>query len=374
MTHRPSRSEDLEPSPDSADTRPLVITADEPLLDEVVRLCAAAGVEAQVAGDTTAGRRHWFQAPLVVLGDDLAGQMCESAPPRRQNVAVVTTDADDAGVWVRAVGVGADQVYAVPAEQDRMIEVLANCLDGAAPEARVIAVVGGSGGAGASCFAGALALTAARSGDDTLLVDADPLGGGIDMVLGNEEVNGLRWPDLAMTHGRINGRSLRQALPRVAGLSMLSWDRGDLLAVPADSLRSVLVAGQRAHDLVVVDVPRRLDPAAEEVLARASITVLVVTAEIRAVAASARVLGRLRQLSAPIGLVVRGPGPTGLDADLVSDTLELPLMARMRHDTRAARAIDDGLGPSLRRRSALMAASRRALERVPVLEGRGWAQ
>lgn len=358
------------PPQDDAVVRPLVVTADETLLDELLRLCAAAGVDAQVAPDPFTARRHWIQAPLVVLGDDLAAQMCESCPPRRANVAVVTADADDASVWARAVGVGADQVYAVPDEQDRLIEVLANCLDRPGRDARVIAVVGGSGGAGASCFAASVALTASRASHDTLLVDADPLGGGVDMVLGNEDVNGLRWPDLAATQGRISGRSLRQALPRDAGLSMLSWDRGDLLTIPVESMRSVLTAAQRSHDLVVVDVPRRFDPAAEEALVRASSTLLVVTAEIRAVAAAARMLSQLQQVSTDVGLVVRGPGPTGLDADIVSDTLSLPLIARMRNDARVSRSIDDGLGPAPRKRGTLAAAARQTLEWLPTAGSR----
>ena len=46
----------------------------------------------------------------------------------------------------------------------------------------VVAVIGGSRGAGASVFATALAQAAA----DALLIDADPWGGGIDLVFGSE--------------------------------------------------------------------------------------------------------------------------------------------------------------------------------------------
>lgn len=365
--HPGAMSKDLAPD-DSAQLderlRPLVVTADDGLLDDVVRLCAAAGVSAQVARDEAAARREWAESPLVIVGDDLAEVVAESEPGRRANVAVVTTAAGDATVWARAVRLGADQVHALPHDQDRLVEALAACLDGPGGDATLVAVVGGSGGAGASCFAGALALTASREGYDTLLLDADPLGGGIDMVLGDEDVQGVRWSDLAATQGRISGASLRRALPRSSGLSMLSWDRGDTPAVPAEAMRSVLAAARRSHDLVVVDVPRRLDPAGEEVLTRAATTLLVVAAEIRAVAAATRVLGQLRAVTAEVGLVVRGPGPTGLDAETVSRTLGLSLTASMRNDARIARAIDEGLGPSTRRRSALASASRTVLARL----------
>lgn len=364
---------DLLPGPASAvardaayesRSRPLVVTADEQLLEELLRLCAAAGVTPFVAADVGAARRSWSSAPLVVVGDDLAEAVATAAPVRRAGVAVVTSDTSGAGVWARAVAIGADQVYAVPGEQDRVIESLANCLDNHGVEAPIVSVVGGCGGAGASCLAGALALIAARDDHAALLVDADPLGGGIDMVLGNESVVGLRWPDLAATEGRISGHSLRRALPKVGGLSMLSWDRGDLLTIPPESMQSVLAAARRAHELIVVDVPRRFDDAAQEALIRSSLTLLVVPADVRAIAAATRLLNPLRELASDIRLVVRGPGPSGLDADVVCDTLVLPVAARMRSDPRLARSVDEGLGPSLRRRSPVAAAARAVLDSI----------
>ena len=68
-------------------------------------------------------------------------------------------------------------------------------------------MIAGRGGAGASVFATALAQTAA----DALLVDADPCGGGIDLVLGCERETGLRWPDLTLQGGRLSYTALRDA-------------------------------------------------------------------------------------------------------------------------------------------------------------------
>ena len=64
----------------------------------------------------------------------------------------------------------------------------------------VVAVIGGCGGAGASLFAVALA----QAATDALLVDLDPWGGGIDLLVGGEATPGLRWPDLALQGGRLN--------------------------------------------------------------------------------------------------------------------------------------------------------------------------
>jgi len=349
--------------------RPLVVTADDRLLDDLLRLCAAAGVTPEVARDASAARRVWGSVRLVVVGPDRAVEVAAMSPARRDGVVLVGTDADDASMWVRAVSLGAEHVLVLPGQQDTLIELLAGCLDGAVRRAITLSVVGGRGGAGASTLAAALAATATDRGLGTLLVDADPLGGGIDMVLGTEDAVGLRWPDLASASGRLAAQSLREALPQVRSLRMLSWDRGDLVTIPVPSMRAVLTAGQRGHDVVIVDCPRRLDGAAVEALTRSTMTLLLVPAEVRAIAAATRVLASLRAVAAPISLVVRGPGPSGLDASVVADALELPLAAAMRPERGIAEWLDEGLGPVRRRRGPLVGCCASLLDRLGVLGG-----
>src|SRR5690606_25835346 len=77
----------------------------------------------------------------------------------------------------------------------------------------------------------------------TLLVDADPLGGGLDLVLGWEQLEGLRWPALTQTDGRVDPPALVQALPRRGDLGVLSWDRGELPEVPAEAMAATTDAG-----------------------------------------------------------------------------------------------------------------------------------
>jgi secretion/DNA translocation related CpaE-like protein len=349
--------------------RPLLVTADNDLLDDLLRLCAAAGVTPEVAGDAGSARRAWGAAGLVVVGEDQAADVAGLDPGRRDGVVVVGHDGDDASLWVRAVALGAEHVLALPAQQDALIELLAGCLDGSTRRALTVSIVGGRGGCGASTLAAALALTGADRGLRTFLVDADPLGGGIDMVLGSEDAVGLRWPDLASASGRLAAPSLREALPSVRALRVLSWDRGDVLTIPAESMRSVLTAAQRAHDLVVVDCPRRLDAAAEEALARSAVVLLLVPAEVRAIAAATRVLGQLRVVAGRICLVARSPGPTGLDAGVVADILDLPLLAHMRPEKGIAQWLDEGLGPMRRRRGALAGCCTDLLDGLAVVGG-----
>lgn len=96
--HPPSGDEP-GPAQASPPERPLVVTADPDLLDDLLRLAAAAGVEPQVANDTVAARSAWTTAPVVLAGDDLSGALIRAAPARRQGVVLVSRAVDDGEVW-----------------------------------------------------------------------------------------------------------------------------------------------------------------------------------------------------------------------------------------------------------------------------------
>ena len=66
---------------------------------------------------------------------------------------------------------------------------------------------------------------------DALLVDVDPWGGGIDLVLGSEDEPGLRWPDLALQGGRLS-TAVREALPRTAGSACCRAAAPDATSTP----------------------------------------------------------------------------------------------------------------------------------------------
>ncbi|HET7328671.1 MAG TPA: septum site-determining protein Ssd [Nocardioidaceae bacterium] len=343
--------------------RPLIVTGDEALLDVLLRLTAAAGVTPEVVHDPGLVRRAWAAAPLVVLGQDLAASIDATVLGRRDAVYAVVTNPDDIAVWESAVAAGAEKVLVLPEAEAWLRDRFADTADGGPTRALTIAVLGGCGGAGASTLAATLGATAARGGSQALCVDADPLGGGIDLALGSEHVPGARWPDLLATTGRVSAPSLRQALPAHAGLSVLSWDRDDLLVLPPEVMGGVLAAGRRGGDLVVVDLPRRLDGSGHEVLLASDLVLLVVPAEVRAVAAASRVLRQLSGMEGRIELVVRGPGPAGLHGALVADNLDVPLAADMRSDRGLAADIDLGRGPWGRTRGPLVRACRSILDR-----------
>ncbi|MCW2756378.1 MAG: septum site determining protein [Nocardioidaceae bacterium] len=355
-------------------TAPLLVTDDDALLDDLLRLAAAAGVVLDVASDVSAAQRAWSGAGLVLVGCDLAGPVAAASPPRRTGVQLLVRGRAPDELFRTALALGAENVAELPASESWLVETLTDAADGGASAGSLVAVVGGSGGAGASVFAGALALTLGRRGS-ALLVDADPWGAGADRLLGMEGVEGVRWDAIASTTGRLSARSLRQALPSRDGVAVLTWTATTLRRrapvdrpLPLFAVREVLSAGTRGNDAVVVDLPRRPDPVVDEVLARADHVVLVCGVTVAAATAASRIAPRLAVLSAAKHLVVRGSG--GVEPGEVARLLSVPLAAAMPDQRGVDESVDLGAGPLRSRRGALARAASLVADRV----GPGLAQ
>jgi hypothetical protein len=90
-------------------------------------------------------------------------------------------------------------------------------------------------------------------------------------------------------------------------------------------VRAVLAAGRRRGGAVVVDLPRRIDEGVAEALAQIDIGLLVVPAELRAVAAASRVASAFGMVLRDLRVAVRGPYAPGLDDQDIARLLGLPL-------------------------------------------------
>lgn len=351
----------------------LLVTADAALTEDVRRLASAVGVAVDVHPDGEAVGPAWSAARAILLGADAAAV---GAPSRRPGVVLVARDGSDA-VWRLAVEAGAEAVARLPDDQAWLVERLACAVDGPATSGRVVGVVGGRGGAGASTLAAGLAAAASWAGLSTLLVDGDPGGGGLDLLLGLEAEPGLRWVDLRDVRGVLRAAVLHDGLPVADGVRLLSHGRGDLGPVPVAALEAVLDAGRRGHDVVVTDLQRTDDPATTGALRRLDACVLVVPAEVRASAAAAVLAPHLRRHVADVRLVVRGPAPTGLAAEVVADTVGLPLAAVWPDDPRLAVDGDHGRAPGRRPGSSLARLARRLLAELAEADAaapRAWRQ
>ncbi|WP_333618348.1 hypothetical protein [Dietzia sp.] len=125
---------------------------------------------------------------------------------------------------------------------------------------RHLAVFGAHGGAGASTFACASALLAARE-TETVLVEATPSGPGLDLLLGIESAQGMRLGDIRAGSGTIEAEQLRAALPRRGSLAVAAGSAGGRTVAggrsPAgddtDAALAVAHAARRGGLLVVSD-------------------------------------------------------------------------------------------------------------------------
>lgn len=254
---------------------------------------------------------------------DAAALRTERGAPRRDGAPLlVVTDSPSvpAGVWQAALAAGARAVLPLPAGSDELLSRLAE-LARPRSSALLLGVVGGCGGAGASSFAARLA-AAARSRGPVTLVDADPLGGGADLLVEAPVREGIRWQEAAGL-GPDDGEALRAGLPSVDQVRLLVSGEGP--GPTAQSLPPVLSALAPLGGTVLVDPGPDLVPAAAEHLHR---LLVVVPSCDHAVRATAR---RLRAWQLPDGLahlVVRRSGP--LAPSEVCEDLDLPLAASFR--------------------------------------------
>ncbi len=326
-------------------TRPLLVSDDSALIDEVLRLAAATNVDVHLAADPESARRQWSRAPLVIVGADLAARMAGLRPERRPDVVLVGRQIGDED-WQRAVTLGAEHVAALPDSERWLADRLADSGEGPSRSGLIVAVMSCGGGSGASTLATVMAAHAAQD-RRTLLVDLDPVGGGLDVLVGVEDVTAARWADLADTRGRLSPATLEQALPAWAGASVLSWGRDGPARLTPDPVASVLDAGERGFDLVIVDLPRTVDDVTELVLGRARRTVLVASAHVRGVAAASRLGAVLRDRCASLGVVVRRD-QRGVSSGSVSAVLADEVLGELPYSSALVRRCDAGEGPALR--------------------------
>jgi secretion/DNA translocation related CpaE-like protein len=338
----------------------VVITADAELLDHVLSVTAAVGVEPQVASDPGAVRPWWTSASTVLVGVDQAGAVAAMVLPRRAEVYLVGLDHDRDDVLGWSMPLGA-AILTLPSGASRLATALTDASGQRTGKGRLVCVVGGSGGVGASTLAAGLAVVGVRMARRAMLVDADPLGGGVDLLVGAERVDGWRWPRLASARGHLG--DLTGQLPQVDGVDVLSMARDAPERGPdAEQMTSVLLSALRSHRLTVVDVPRSLGPAAREAVRRADQVLLLVQADVRGVAAGRAMVDQLDQACRELALVVRSGRARSLAPDTVAAGLGLALLGSVADDPGLILAAESGDPPARSSRSPLARTCRMILD------------
>ena len=320
-----------------------LLAHDSPLVDDVRRLAAIAGATVEVVAHPDGVRGCWRRSRLVLVDAALADRVVALDVGRRDGVVLLAEQTDRVEAWQSAARLGAQQVLAPGRDEQDLLDLMAVACDPAdGPPAPVVGFLPGSGGAGASTVAVAAAVRAAAAGREVTLVDADPAGGGLELLLGAERVDGLRWSDLADVRGVVASQALDDALPHVAGVRLVSHTSAAPADVPADAMTAVLAAARRRASVVVVDLPRSPGSAAAAALGRCDVVVVVVLAEVRAIAAAGLALRSAGSRLADLRLVVRTPARSRLRASEVGAALGLPVAATVPHDTDLAAAADRG--------------------------------
>ncbi|MFT3860292.1 septum site-determining protein Ssd [Micropruina sp.] len=330
----------------------LVVSNDDEVRDLVATASVALGQPAVLCEPgELAGR--WVAAATVFVGVDVAAVVAGLGLPRRDRVFLVGRDVAGAALWSMPLGA---EVIVLPEGRAWLSSVLAGSrAEGAG---RITVVLGGSGGVGASTLAAALAWSAARAGSSAALVDADRLGGGIDLLLGAEQVTGWRWPRFVAAEGVLG--DLREFLPVIDGVAVVSMARGPDFDLAREPLSAVLGSLQRSFDHVVIDPGRAVGAAVREAVRLASRSLVVVGGSVRGLAAAGQALRAFEPAAAE--LVLRQLPPASMPEQVAEDVLGLPVAGRLRHEPRLAAAAERGERPPLvRRRGGLGALCERLL-------------
>ncbi|MEA4945807.1 MAG: septum site-determining protein Ssd [Propionicimonas sp.] len=327
----------------------LVVAGPGDVQDVVLSAAAAQEVAAAVvtAADEVAVR--WRAAEAVFIAGDLAESVALRALPHRDGVFLVGEDPAVLALWSAPLGA---RVISLPEGAGWLGAVMTDPGQGGG-RAPVVAVLGGSGGVGASTLAATLACLASVRSGASALVDTDLVGGGIDLLLGAEQAGGWRWPRLSGADGHVG--DLRAYLPAVAGVSVVSMARGPAIDLAREPLAAIVGSLRRSHGLVVVDPGRGLTLAARESLRLATRVVLVVQGGVRGVAAAREVV-RAHQLE-EAALVVRRVRQ-GVAPAVVGEALDLPVVAELPADKVLASAAERGEPPTRAGRRYLAACRR----------------
>ncbi len=317
----------------------VLATAEAAVVDAVESVAAALRVGVTVVTTPDAALAAWAGARVVLVGPDIAPALASEGVRRRPRAYLLGFDPWGVAPWSVALGA---EVIVLPQAVAWLTDILGADDADACP---VVAVVGGSGGAGASTLAAGLALAAAERGVASALVDADPVGGGLDLLLGAERLPGHRWGRMAGAQGEVG--DVRGLLPRVEGVTLLSMarDAGELPG--AGAVAAVTRSLARHHGLVVLDAGRTPWPAARALVRSAWPTMLVASAGVRAVASARAVVTALELDGA--GVVVRAVPGVRVPPELVAEALGLELWGQVPFDRGVVAAAEAGEPPWLGR-------------------------
>ena len=327
----------------------LLLGRDPDLVDHILALASAAELTVDVHREVPSAALVWNRCPLAIICTDLLAAAAAAALPPRAGLVVFGTMAADA--WRQAFELGADQVVEPPGIPGWLGETTTGDAGQEGESGRVVGVLGCAGGAGASVFACALAAAAARRRMTPFLLDLDPLGCGLAVMLGADDLTGLTWEQVRSGSGRIPVRSLESAVPRVAGVAVLGWPDDGTVLLDSGVAAAVVDTSRRCSPITIVDLGQGLASYQLEAFTRCDRVFMVVPADVRGVRAARRSAARLA--AGAFEIVVRGPNPGGLTGADVEQAVGVRVIAAVAAERGLDARLERGEAPGSRRRSPL---------------------
>lgn len=350
---------------------------DPDVLEDLTRIAVAAGVSHVACRVGRELAAHWSRAPMILVDGSAVDDWGVSRWPHRSHVYVAARAGEDvtvveaeqqiAAAWQVAHTLGAEQPVILPRAEHWLVARLSSVCSRAPGAATVIGVMGAVGGAGVSSLACALAVAGARDGRPAALCDVDPLGVGLDALmgigLGADHDEGLGWADLRAARGRVSPVALMTGLPQSHGVTVCGWGNRRRDPVAGDVCGSVIDGLAAASDLVVIDIPRGRDRVADEAIARTHLVLLVVPTNGPALRAAARLAAEDHWCTVDLHVVLAGPSKGIAGADVARD-LDLPVLSGVPYDPQLGGDLAVGLPPGAHRRSRLGRAAAGLLKQV----------
>ena len=200
-----------------------------------------------------------------------------------------------------ALDAGARGFFLWPGERTGLLAAASQTIrpragDGA-KRATVVAVFGPRGGVGTTFVATHLAAELAHAGKGPILVDADAAFGDLTWALGVPDGADVRTlADLEPVHDEISEEHIRNVLwSHPSGLrALLASPTGDGSGDP-ERYRRVVDVCSALTDVVVLHLPRSLDPAVVAAFDLASCALMVVTLDVFAFRAAKRAMGAVER-------------------------------------------------------------------------------
>jgi secretion/DNA translocation related CpaE-like protein len=256
-------------------------------------------------------------------------------------IVLVVIGATGPETWRLAAKLSANHIAVIPDSRDWLVAHLS------APVTKkglCVAVIPGSGGAGASLLSVGLAFHARQLFSDVVLVDLDESSAGLDIVFGIETQPGMRWQDFHSLTGSISGSDILRGLPARDGVALLTHNDSKSTAekfVPGWIIQQL----RGVSGLVIIDFPRFTNQiAAVEILQQCDVAFVVSPSTVRGSATTKIAISKISKYVTNTELVIRSLPGTNLDALRIAQSLDAPLAGVVNSDSRIVEQIEQGFG------------------------------